>query len=206
MYVISNWGASSFVKDNIPNVPSECASTSRGITYIEEGIKRNILSRKYSSESSLVNEKGVFLEESRISVGKKSYLICQKIEEVYLHFLVQLIAFEEQFNDKDASSLQFEIVPHISDELKDVEKSTKTQTKGRHRPFLTEDKSKSSNKTEAVASSKSIQKKNLNGSLSQRMEMRREMLEDFSAHCNNEVSYEKYLDKIIDFEEGMIQY
>ena len=54
MYVISKSRASSFVKDNIPNVPSECASTSRGITYIEEGIKRNILSRKYSSESSLM--------------------------------------------------------------------------------------------------------------------------------------------------------
>ena len=128
------------------------------------------------------------------------------MEEVYLHFLVQLIDFEEKVNDKDASLLQFEIVPPISGELKDVEKSTKTKRKGKPRPFLAEDKSKFFNKSEAVASSKSIQKKNLNGSLSQRMEMRREMLEDFSAHCNNVESYEKYLAKIIDFEEGMIEY
>ena len=31
VYVISNSGTSSFVKDNIPSVPLECASTSRGI-------------------------------------------------------------------------------------------------------------------------------------------------------------------------------
>ena len=209
VYVISNSAASSFVKDNIPNVPLECASTSKGITYIEEGIKRNILSRKYSSDSSLVNEKGAFLEESRISVGKKilSYMTENvSMEEVYLHFLVQLVDFEEKVNDQDASLLQFEIIPHISDELKDVKKSTKTKRKGRHRPFLAEDKSKFFNKTEAVASSKSIQKKNLIGSLSRRMEMRREMLEDFSAHCNNEESYETYVAKVIDFEEGMIEY
>ena len=209
VYVISNSGDSSFVKDNIPNVPLECASSSKGITHIEEGIKRNILSRKYSSESSLVNENGAFLEESRISVGKKilSYMTENvSIEEVYLHFLVQIIDFEEKFKDKDASLLQFEIVPPISGELKDVEKSTKTKRKGRHRTFLAEDKSKFFNKSEAVASSKSIQKKNLNGSLSQRMEMRREMLADFSDHCNNEESYEKYLAKIIDLEEGMIEY
>ena len=209
VYAISNSGASSFVKDNIPNVPLECASTSKGITYIEDGIKRNILSRKYSSESSLVNENGAFPEESRISVGKKilSYMTENvSIEEVYLHFLVQIIDFEEKFKDKDASLLHFEIVPQISGELKDVEKSTKTKRKGKPRPFLAEDKSKFFNKTEAVASSKSIQKKNLNGSLSQRMEMRREMLEDFSAHCNNVESYEKYLAKIIDFEERMIEY
>ena len=126
------------------------------------------------------------------------------IEEVYLHFFVQLIDFEEKVNDKDASLEQFEIVPHISDELRDVEKSTKTKRKGKHRAFLARDKSKFFNKIEAVESSKSIQKKNLNGSLPQRMEMRKEMLEDFSAHCNNEESYEKYLAKIIDFEESMI--
>jgi len=210
VHIISNSEcSSSFANDNMPNVPLECASTSKGITYIEEGIKRNILSRRYSSESSLVNENGASLEEPRISVRKKilSYMAENvSIEEVYLHFLVQLIDFEEKVNDKDASLLQFEIVPHISHELKDVEKSTKTKRKGKHRPFLAEDKSKFFNKSEAVASSKSIQKKNLNGSLSQRMEMRREMLEDFSAHCNNVESYEKYLAKIIDFEERMIEY
>ena len=71
---------------------------------------------------------------------------------------------------------------------------------------MAEDKSKFFNKTEAVASSKSIQKKNLIGSLSRRMEMRREILEDFSAHCNNEESYETYVAKVIDFEESMIEY
>ena len=209
VYVISSSESSSFAKDNIPNVPLECASTSKGITYIEEGLQRNVLFRNYSSESSLVYEHGVSLQESRLSVGKKilSYMTENvSIEEVYLHYLVQIIDFEEKFKNTNTPLPQFEIVPHISDELKDVEKSTTTKGKGKHRTFLAEDKSKALNKSEPVANSKWTQKKNLNGSLSQRMEMRREMLADFSDHCNNEESYEKYLAKIIDLEEGMIEY
>ena len=55
----------------------------------EEGIKRNIISRK----SSLVNEKGAFLAESRISNEKKILShMTENVskEEVHLHFLVQL--------------------------------------------------------------------------------------------------------------------
>ena len=209
VYVISNSESSSFAKDNIPNVPLDCASTSKGITYIEEGIKRNILSRRYSSESSLVNENGASLEESRISVRKKilSYMTENvSTTEVYLHYFVQIIDFEEKVKKKDAPLQQFEIIPHISDKLKDAEKSTKTKIKGKHRSFLPKNKSTVFNKSESVASSKSIQINNSTGSLSQRIEMRRTMLEDFNDHCSSEESYEKYLAKLIDFEEGMIEY
>ena len=129
VYVISSSECtSSFAKDNMPNVPLECASTSKGITYIEEGIKRNFLAQQ-SSESSLVNDNGVFQVDSRISFGKKilSYMT-QNVssEEVYLHYFVQMVDFEEKVKDKDSSSPHLEIIPHISDNFTPQGKSTMT--------------------------------------------------------------------------------
>ena len=124
--------------------------------------------------------------------------------EVYLHYFVQIIDFEEKVKNNYASMTHFEIVPYISDELKDVEKSANTKIKGKHRSFLAKNNSKVFNKSESVANSKLMKKNNFNGSFSQRIEMTKTMLEDFNDHCSSEESYEKYLAKLIDFEEGMI--
>ena len=209
VYVISSSEcSSSFAKDNMPNVPLECASTSKGITYIEEGIKRNFLARQ-SSESSLVNDSGVFQVEYRFSFRKKilSYMT-QNVssEEVYLHYFVQMIDFEEKVKDKDAFSLHLEIMPHISDKLTPAGKSTMTKVKGKNKVCLDEDKSKDFSMSQPATNVIAILKKNTRGSFSQRMEMRRTMLKDYSDHCNDEKSYQKYLTKLIDFEEGVIEY
>ena len=209
VYVISNSEyLSSFAKDNMPNVPLECASTSNGITYIEEGIKRNFLSRQ-SSESSLVNDNGVFQVESRISFGKEilSYMTKNvSIEEVYLHYFVQIIDFEEKFKDKEDFLPHIEIVPHICDKLAYAGKSTMTKVKGKNKVCLNEDKSKDFNTYRPAATLIANLKKNTKGSFSQRMEMRKTMLKGYSDHCKDEESYQKYLTKLIDFEESVIEY
>ena len=200
--------SSSFLKDNMPNVPLECASTSKGITYIEEGIKRNFLSRP-SSDSSLVNDNVVFQVESRISFGKEilSYMTKNvSIEEVYLHYFVQIIDFEKKVKDKEAFLPYIEIIPHMYDKLPYTGKSTGTKVKGKNKVCLDENKSKDFNTSQPATTLIANLKKNIRGSITQRMEMRRTMLKDFSDHCNNEESYQKYLTKLIDFEEGMIEY
>ena len=200
--------SSSFLKDNMPNAPLEYASTSKGITYIEDGIKRNFLARQ-SSDASLVNDNGVFQVESRISFGKEILFHMTKnisIEEVYLHYFVQIIDFEEKVKDKERFSPHIEIVPHLYDKLSYTGKSTVTKVKGKNKVCLDEDKSKDFNTSQPATTLIANLKKNTKVSFSQRMEMRRTMLQDFSDHCNNEESYQKYITKLIDFEEGMIVY
>ena len=209
VYIISSSEcSSSFAKDNIPNVPLECASTSKGITYIEEEIKRNFLAPQ-SSESSLVNDNDVFQVESRISFRKKilSYMT-QNVssEEVYLHYFVQMIDFEEKIKDKDAFSPHLQIIPHISDRLTPAGKSKMTKVKGKNKVCLDDFKSKDFSTSQPATDVIAILKKNARGSFSQRMEMRRTMLKDYSDHCSDEESYQKYLTKLIDFEEGVIDY
>ena len=200
--------SSSFLNDNMPNAPLEFASTSKGITYIEEGIKRNFLARQ-GSDSSLVNDNGVFQVESRISFGKEilSYMTKNvSIEEVYLHYFFQIIDFDEKVKDKGAILRHIEIVPHIYDKFPYTRKSTMAKVKGKNKVCLDEDKSKDFDTSQPATTLIANLKKNTKGSFSQRMEMRRTMLKDFSDHCNNEDSYQKYLTKLIDFEEGMIEY
>ena len=172
VYVISSSGcSSSFAKDNMHNVQLECASTSKGITYIEEGIKRNFLARQ-SSESSLVNDNSVFKVESRISFGKEilSYMAQNvSIEEVYLHYFVQIIDFEEKVKDKEAFLSHIEIVPHICDKMTYTGKSTMTKVKGKNKVCLDENKSKDFNTSQPATTLIANLKRNTKGRFSQRM-------------------------------------
>ena len=208
IYVISKRECSSFAMYNIPNVPSECASTSNGITYIEEGIKGNILARTSTSESIQGDENGLSPKESHISIGHTILSYMREnvsTEEAYLHYLVQIIDLEDKVKDKGALWLDFEISPYISDELPHTGKATMIKGRGKNKFFLTEYKSKEFKGSEFATTSIAMLKTKLRGSILQRTEMRKTMLEDFSDHCKNEESYEKYLCKLFDFEEDMIE-
>ena len=202
IYVISKSERSSFDMYNIPNVPSEWASTSKGITYIEGGMKRNSYARTSTSESIQEDDNGVFQKESRISIGIKILSYMREnvgTEEAYLHYLVQIIDFEEKVKDKCAFWPDFEIVPYISNQLPVPKRRVKSKSS------LKKYKSKEFKRSESASTSIALLKTKLRGSISQRTEMRETMLEDFSDHCKNEESYEKYLYKFFDFEEDMIE-
>ena len=208
IYVISKSERSSFDMYNIPNVPSEWASTSKGITYIEGGMKRNCYARTSTSESIQEDDNGVFQKESRISIGIKilSYMRDNvSTEEAYLHYFVQIIEFEEQVKDKCAFWPDFEIVPYISDQLTHTGKAPIPKRRIKNKSFLKKYKSKEFKRSDSATTSIAMLKTKLRGSISQRTEMRETMFEDFSDHCKNEESYEKYLYKLFDFEEDLIE-
>ena len=116
-------------------------------------------------------------------------------EDEYLHYLTQLSELEEYFNKNHECSEEYNPF-HIID--------YPTRKKGK----IKSNQPKPENIEERGSKNVSTPKNELNvqllGRAFDRLETRESLLQNYQEYCNDEVSYKKFCDMLLDFEENLI--
>lgn len=190
---------------NAPNVSKETPSTSNGNfktleRYQHKGFSRN------SPWGSDEDERDTCIQTPlRLRSGKELMLHMKRnvnTEEVYLHYFLQLIKYEEMIKDDTTSENDFEIMLFQNSKSR---KMSRSKSKGINKRLIEE-----KNLTNAVSSHSTSPQSvmlnvNLLGTALKRIELRAVILENCEDYCNDEESYSRYLTELIDLEEKLVQ-
>jgi hypothetical protein len=184
----------------LPNYPDEYPSSSVSANQLERRQSQVPVAQKSLAESDLEDNK-ISVQDTRISMGKRFFGHMLKNindEEYYLHYFIQLINFEDTI--KAQGMINFEIV-HIIQSKANVTKKGKRKNNFESN----RDSSQKSYLSSLVLPQIVALKNNLSGNVSDRIETRRVILDNFNMNCKDEESYNKYLAELIDLEEEFVE-
>ena len=126
-------------------------------------------------------------------------------EEVYLHYLRQIAKLDKTKNEKETSLIEFEIL-HFSNiprpKIGKIKQSKKTTL---DKPYcrIENDTPKSPSKNRPI--DLGIPDKVIAGHISERIEARRSLINDFKDYCNDEKSFQTFCNLVLDFEESLVR-
>ena len=123
-------------------------------------------------------------------------------EEGYLYYFRQLIQFEETLKREKPCHNGFELV-HITDVQGPKNGRIKeSNTQPKDKALLGKVKNKSKNTPAPQMMTLQV---NFVGKFSDRIAMRRNILENLNIYCNDEELYDMFLDRLLNFEESLIK-
>ena len=190
----------------LPNVPDGQPSTSKGISKSRHRQKPVDFAQRPTSETDSDN---VSLQQSyRFYIGEKilsNMMNNMNNEEQYLHYFRQLIQFEETLKHEDACLKDFEIV-HITDFQASKEGRVKrSNSQPRARSVSDKDKPIHLSKSKSTLPQHIAVQTDFIGRFSDRIDMRRNILENLHLYCSDEELYDIFLNRLLNFEESVIR-
>ena len=204
IFIISNPKSTSGPSENTNSIlhnESEDAASSVNIGYNNREPPNQVqLSRKPLSESDLEDNEKSF-EDTRVCNGKAIlWHMLENInnEEVYLHYFMQLINYEDTISNKDNENFEImHIVPSKFTPSKNGKHNNNLDLEGNNL--------KKSYPSSSILPQILALKNNMSGNVSDRIKTRKLILENFNLHCSDEESYSRYLTKLIDVEEELTE-
>ena len=203
VYVISNSENDYFT---LPNIPDGEPSTSKG----ESGMRQsqNWVDVVQRSTSETDHDSFGLQQSYRLYIGEKilsNMMDNIYSEEKYLHYFRQLIQLEETLKQEDVCLKDFKIV-HLTDcQAPKRGRIIRTNPQLNDKTILDEDKPVHFCKSKNTSPQHTASHIDFVGKVSDRIDTRRNILEDFHAYCINEELYDMLLNRVLNFEENLIK-
>jgi hypothetical protein len=182
------------------NVSKDVASSSNNVCNPIELPNQVQLDRKSLSESDLEDNE-ISFEDTRLCNGKAIlWHMLENInnEDVYLHYFLQLINYEDTILNKDNENFEImHLVPSKPTKLKTCKHNDNLDLDGNNL--------KKSHPSSSVLPRILTLKNYLSGNVSDRIQMRKLILDNFNLSCKDQESYNRYLTELIDFEEELTE-
>ena len=184
------------------HIDKPCSSS--GI-YDEDGQNHLAITTMTDSEDDMIDE--IAEHDFRLSM-KKQLLTYMKgsvnDEEHYIHYFLQLIDFESNIKNYDKFDNDWTITPAVQGEkVQDVKHSI---YKNKNKRYLNSTDSKKKKSKVEIESNRILSPRGIMLSAGEKFDrtfMRTKKLEKIDGQCDNEETFNKLLNELIDFEEGL---
>ena len=191
---------------DVPQVEHDIEKPSSSTGIYEESFKRHLATNPMTdSEDDMTDET---TDADLFFSIKKQLLIYMKgnvnNEDHYIHYFLQLIDLESKTKNNDKFDNNFTIRPVVQDEkVQDVKHST---YKNKNKRYINSTDSKKSKSQVEFESNRILSSRGIMLSADEKFDrtlMRIKKLENIDSHCEDEKTFNKLLNELIDFEEGL---